>query len=85
MIDLSLNETFSRTALTSGTTLLAVLALLVLGGPELRNFSLAMAIGILVGTYSTLYVASPLVLWVERWRVGTAPTVRPRRGRRDAA
>ena len=66
VINQSLNETLSRTILTAGTTLLAVLALLVLGGPELRGFSAAMTIGIVVGTYSSIYVASPIMMILER-------------------
>jgi preprotein translocase SecF subunit len=65
VIDLAVNQTLSRTLLTSGTTLLAVLALLTFGGPVLRGFSIAMAIGILVGTYSSVYVAAPILLWIE--------------------
>ena len=73
VVNQSVNETLSRTILTSGTTLLAVLALLVLGGPELRGFSAAMTIGIVVGTYSSIYVASPIMLLLERWRTRAAP------------
>ncbi len=66
VVNQSVNETLSRTILTAGATLLAVLALLFLGGPELRGFSAAMAIGIVVGSYSTVYVASPFMLLLER-------------------
>lgn len=72
IVDLAVNQTLSRTLLTSGTTLLAVLALLVFGGPVLRGFSLAMAIGILVGTYSSVYVAAPILLWIETARESRA-------------
>ncbi len=58
----SINETLSRTILTSGLTLIAVTSLLIFGGETLRGFALAMAIGILVGTYSSIYVAGALAV-----------------------
>jgi preprotein translocase subunit SecF len=58
--------------LTSFTTLIAVLALLVFGGEVVRPFALAMAIGIFVGTYSSIYIASPILLFLERRRGGGA-------------
>jgi len=61
----SVNQTLSRTLLTSLTTLATVLALLFLGGDVIRPFALAMTIGIVVGTYSSIYVASPTLLWLE--------------------
>ena len=62
----SLNQTLSRTVLTSGTTLLAVGSLLVLGGDVLRGFAFILTIGVVVGTYSSIYVASPFtLLWEE--------------------
>ncbi len=58
-----INETLGRTILTGGTTLLATAALFFLGGPVLSDFALAIIIGVLVGTYSSIFVASPIVLW----------------------
>jgi SecD/SecF fusion protein len=58
-----INETLGRTILTGGTTLLATAALFFLGGPVLSDFALAILIGILVGTYSSIFVAAPIVLW----------------------
>jgi len=58
-----INETLGRTILTSGTTLLATGALFFLGGPVLADFALAIIIGVLVGTYSSIFVAAPVVLW----------------------
>jgi hypothetical protein len=58
-----INETLGRTILTSGTTLLATGALFFLGGPVLADFALAIIIGIVVGTYSSIFVAAPVVLW----------------------
>jgi preprotein translocase subunit SecF len=64
-INRSINQTLSRTVLTSGLTLLAALSLLVFGGPVLRGFSLALTIGIVVGTFSSIFIASPLLLVSE--------------------
>ena len=58
----AINTTLSRTVLTSGTTLIAVLVLFLIGGEVLRGFSLALLVGIGVGTYSSIFVASPLVV-----------------------
>lgn len=63
----SINQTLSRTLLTGGLTLLSVLALLALGGPVLRGFAFVMTVGILVGTYSSIYVASPFALLWEKY------------------
>jgi preprotein translocase subunit SecF len=59
----SLNQTLTRTLISNGTTFLAVLGLYLFGGEVLRGFGFAMVIGILVGTYSTIYIASPFVIW----------------------
>ena len=67
LINRSINQTLSRTVLTSGLTLLAALSLLFLGGPVLRGFSLALVIGIIVGTFSSIFIASPILLaWEQR-------------------
>jgi preprotein translocase subunit SecF len=60
----SLNQTLGRTIMTSGVTLLAVLGLLFFGGEVLRGFSTALTIGILIGTYSSIYVATSFALWL---------------------
>jgi preprotein translocase subunit SecF len=62
VINKSVNETLSRTLLTSGTTLVVVVALFVLGGGIIHDFAFAMLVGIVVGTYSSIYVASPILL-----------------------
>jgi preprotein translocase SecF subunit len=62
LIDRSINETLARTVMTSLTTLLALIALVVAGGPVIRGFTVAMIWGVLIGTYSTVYVASPMIL-----------------------
>jgi preprotein translocase subunit SecF len=65
VLNLSVNQTLARTILTSGTTMMAVLALLFLGGEVIRPFAIAMAIGIVVGTYSSVFIASPTLLFLE--------------------
>lgn len=64
----SVNETLARTFLTSGLTFLSVLSLFVFGGEALRGFSFVMVIGIIVGTYSTIFIAAPVVIWWEGLR-----------------
>jgi len=67
IINRSINETLSRTIMTSGTTLLVVVALFVLGGGVIHNFAFALLVGIVIGTYSSIFVASPiLIFWEER-------------------
>ena len=74
LIDLSVNETLARTVMTSLTTLLALLALVAFGGPVIRGFTVAMVWGIVIGTYSTIYVASPMVLHL---RLRREPVTQP--------
>jgi preprotein translocase SecF subunit len=62
VLNIAINDTLSRTILTSMTTLLALVALYVLGGSALKGFSFAMIWGVFVGTYSSIFVASPLLL-----------------------
>lgn len=64
----SINQTLSRTIITSGTTLFVVISLLLLGGPVLRDFSLALFMGIIVGTYSSIFIVAALVCDWERKR-----------------
>lgn len=64
--DTALNETLSRTILTSGTTLLVVIATWVLGTGTIKDFAFALFIGITVGTYSSLFIATPVFLWVNK-------------------
>jgi len=66
MINTSINQTLSRTILTSLTTLIAVGLLYVLGGSGIHPFSFALLIGVLVGTYSSIFIASPALLWMSR-------------------
>ena len=66
IMNASINETLGRTMLTGGMTLVTVLALYIGGGPVLNDFALAILIGVLVGTYSSVFIASPIVLWFSR-------------------
>ncbi|MCS7090808.1 MAG: protein translocase subunit SecD [Verrucomicrobiota bacterium] len=68
----ALNQTLSRTLITSGTTFLATLALYGLGGPVINDFAFTFLVGILTGTYSSIYIASALVLW---WYKGQRPAI----------
>ncbi len=61
----SINETLSRTIITSATTLLALISIFVLGGEILRGFALAMIIGVIIGTYSSIFVASPILKYLN--------------------
>ncbi|HEV3408790.1 MAG TPA: protein translocase subunit SecF, partial [Chthoniobacterales bacterium] len=62
----SINETLSRTLLTGGTTLLALAALYFFGGPVLNDFAFSIFVGVIVGTFSSIYIAPPIVLWWSR-------------------
>jgi preprotein translocase subunit SecF len=68
VINDSINQTLSRTIISSGTTFLTVLALYLFGGEVLRGFAFTMVIGIIVGTYSTIFIASPIVVWWDHFR-----------------
>jgi preprotein translocase subunit SecF len=70
VVNRSINETLSRTILTSGTTLLVVLALFVFGGGVIHNFAFALLVGILIGTYSSIFVASPVLIFWDDYRSG---------------
>jgi SecD/SecF fusion protein len=65
MIDKAVNQTLSRTILTSGTALLATLILYLFGGQGIHAFAFTMLVGIITGTYSTIYIAAPIVLWLQ--------------------
>ena len=68
ILNLSINETLPRTILTGGTTILTALTLAFIAGEVIRPFSLVMTFGIVVGTFSSIFVASPVLLWIEkRW------------------
>jgi len=70
MVDRAVNQTLSRTILTSGTALLATLILYAVGGQGIHAFAFTMLVGIITGTYSTIYIASPIVLWLQHGFAG---------------
>lgn len=72
LINRSINETLSRTVLTGGTTLLVLVALFVLGGGVIHGFAFTLIVGIIIGTYSSVFIASPIV---EMWKGGASPSL----------
>ena len=91
VMNLSLNQTLSRTIITSGTVFLATFSLFIFGGGEINDFAAAFLVGIVTGTYSSIYIASALVLWWhkgQRPQIGAGPlaaeTVAAARGQRAA-
>ncbi len=83
IVNRSINQTLSRTILTAGLTFLTVLALYLFGGEVLRGFSLALVIGILIGTYSSIAIAAPILVAYQDWRIekGKRPVAMPVRTR----
>src|SRR3990172_2369780 len=83
IINLSVNQTLSRTLLTSGTVFIASVILYVVGGPGIHGFAFSMVIGVIAGTYSSIYIAAPILLWMRKstakstasTRAGRAATV----------
>jgi preprotein translocase subunit SecF len=79
VINQSINETLSRTILTSGTTLMVVLALFIYGGGVIHDFAFALLVGVMVGTYSSVYIASPvLIFWEDIFQKQKKSKKRPR-------
>lgn len=74
IVNASINQTLSRTVMTSVSTLLPLIALLLFGGPVLRDFSLLLVVGIVVATYSSIYVVAPMVVW---WNERNKPAAPP--------
>ena len=72
LLNLAINQTLSRTIITSGTVFLATIALYVFGGSVINDFAFTFLVGILTGTYSTIYIASAIVLW---WYKGQRPAI----------
>jgi preprotein translocase subunit SecF len=89
----AINQTMSRTVITGGLVFLSVLALVLFGGEVLRGFSLALFVGVITGTYSTIAIASPIAIWwqqllnkgQETTTVSTRPTLTPAAGRKSVA
>jgi len=75
VVNRSINQTLSRTVLTSGLTFLTVLALFLFGGEVLHGFSFALVVGILIGTYSSIAVAAPMLVAYQDWRAARGKTV----------
>jgi len=75
LVNRSINQTLSRTVLTSGLTFLTVLSLYIFGGEVLRGFSFALVVGIIIGTYSSIAVAAPMLVAYQEWRASTGRTV----------
>ncbi len=68
LVNLAVNQTLTRTVATSATTLLPVLALLFFGGSVLRGFSITLLVGIAIGTFSSIFLVSPVIVWVREWQ-----------------
>lgn len=81
LVDRSINETLPRTVLTSGTTLVVLLSLLTLGGVVNRDFATVLILGVLIGTYSSIFIASPALLEIQR-RYGTAAAAEDKKERK---
>jgi preprotein translocase subunit SecF len=75
LLDRSINETLARTMMTSLTTLLALVALLIFGGAVIRGFTIAMIWGVVIGTYSTVYISTPVLVHLNLRRESAAPAV----------
>jgi len=75
VVNRSVNQTLSRTVLTSGLTFLTVLSLYIFGGPVLRGFSFALVVGILIGTYSSIAIAAPMLVAYQQWRASKGKSV----------
>jgi preprotein translocase subunit SecF len=87
VVNCSINQTLSRTILTAGLTFLTVLALYLFGGEVLHGFSFALVIGILIGTYSSIAIAAPILVAYQDWKSGRKPQVvlPPAAGRKEKA
>ena len=86
LINRSINETLPRTVLTSGTTLAVLFSLFVLGGGMIRDFTMVLILGVIIGTYSSIFVASPALLEIrKRWGAGESKERERARKRRETA
>ena len=77
ILNLSINQTLGRTILTSLTALLALIALAIFGGEVIRSFTLAMIWGVLVGTYSTIFIAAPVLIFLNLRATSLAEEPKP--------
>ena len=84
LVNSSINETLPRTVLTSGTTLVVLMSLLILGGGVIRDFAVVLILGVMIGTYSSIFIASPALLEIQK-RYGTGEARAKERAARRAA
>ncbi len=84
LVNRSINETLPRTVLTSGTTLAVLMSLLILGGGVIRPFTMVLILGVLIGTYSSIFIAAPALLEIQK-RYGTGEDKKKQRAARRAA
>ncbi len=84
LVNGSINETLPRTVLTSGTTLVVLMSLLILGGGVIRDFAVVLILGVMIGTYSSIFIASPALLEIQK-RYGTGEARAKERAARRAA
>jgi preprotein translocase subunit SecF len=84
LVNRSINQTLSRTILTSGLTFLAVLSLFLFGGEVIHGFSFALVVGVIIGTYSSIFIASPIVVFLQKKLAGSAAAVRSKNYPREA-
>ena len=73
VVNASINQTLSRTILTSGLTFITAASLWLFGGAVLNGFSFALVVGIIVGTYSSIFIASPILIWWRDWMESRRP------------
>jgi preprotein translocase subunit SecF len=84
LINRSINQTLSRTILTSGLTFLAVVSLFLFGGEVIHGFSFALVVGVIIGTYSSIFIASPIVVFFQRRLIGSTAVARSKNYPREA-
>ena len=84
LINRSINQTLSRTILTSGLTFLAVLSLFLFGGEVIHGFSFALVVGVIIGTYSSIFIASPILVFFQTRLPGSVMAARPKSYAREA-
>jgi preprotein translocase subunit SecF len=84
LINRSINQTLSRTILTSGLTFLAVLSLFLFGGEVIHSFSFALVVGVIIGTYSSIFIASPILVFFQKRLPGSVTAARPKSYPREA-
>jgi SecD/SecF fusion protein len=80
IVNQALNQTLSRTTITSGTTLLVLLALVFFGGPNIFNFAMIMTVGVVIGTLSSIFIASPIMLMIQKYEIAKEKHVSLQKG-----